>query len=46
MGILLVGISYWYIWARIFPALGGYRLDREVVIQEDGVTRTILKKVR
>jgi hypothetical protein len=45
MGILLAGVSYWYIWARYLPKLGGYKLEREVVIQEDGVSRTVLKKV-
>ena len=26
------------------PRLGGYRLEREVVIQDDGVSRTVLRK--
>jgi predicted Na+-dependent transporter len=43
--IILIALGYWYTWARFLPRLGGYRLEREVVIQEDGVSRTVLKKV-
>ena len=46
LAIVFVAITYWYTWAKVLPRLGGYRLEREVVIQEDGVSRTVLKKVR
>ncbi|KAF8518435.1 high affinity methionine permease [Hysterangium stoloniferum] len=45
VGVLLAGLSYWYVWARLLPHIGGYRLSWEVVIQDDGVSRTVLKKV-
>jgi len=43
--ILGLGVLYWYIWAKLLPLLGGYRLEREVVIQADGVSRVAIKKV-
>ena len=45
LAIALVALSYWYTWAKLLPRLGGYRLDREVVNQEDGTSRTVLKMV-
>ncbi|KAF2087639.1 amino acid transporter [Saccharata proteae CBS 121410] len=39
-GIILAGGVYWLIWAKIMPKLGGYELRKEVVMSEDGWTRS------
>ena len=38
-GVILAGGVYWLVWAKLLPWLGGYKLKKEVFIQEDGWTR-------
>ncbi|KAM0753311.1 high-affinity methionine permease [Meredithblackwellia eburnea MCA 4105] len=38
-GILGAGIVYWVVWARILPKIGGYKLERELVVGADGIPR-------
>ncbi|KAF9074561.1 APC amino acid permease [Rhodocollybia butyracea] len=40
-----VGIGYWFIWIKWLPRKKGYRLVREWVLQEDGVSRYVYQKV-
>ncbi|KAF8518434.1 high affinity methionine permease [Hysterangium stoloniferum] len=44
-GVFFVGVIYWYVWARLLPGIGGYEISREVVIQNDGISRTVLNKI-
>ena len=43
--ILLVGITYWYIWGIWLPKANGYRLQREWVMQADGISRNVIRRV-
>ncbi|KAI0065303.1 high-affinity methionine permease [Artomyces pyxidatus] len=45
LGVFAVGGVYWIFWAKVFPRLGGYRLERHLEIQDDGVSRSVFKKV-
>lgn len=45
-GIVLAGGVYWLIWARLLPKLGGYKLRKEVFIDDDGWSRSIFVKVK
>jgi len=46
-GILVsvIGLSYWYVWAVRRPKAQGYTLEREWVMQPDGVSRYAFRKV-
>ncbi|KAH7014452.1 amino acid/polyamine transporter I [Microdochium trichocladiopsis] len=44
-GIIFAGGVYWLIWAVVLPKLGGYRLEREVVVDDiDGWERNLFIK--
>ena len=43
--VSLFGITYWYIWGIWLPNRKGYRLQREWVIQEDGISRYVFRRV-
>ncbi|KAF2796468.1 amino acid transporter [Melanomma pulvis-pyrius CBS 109.77] len=46
MAIIVAGGVYWLIWAVILPKIGGYRLEREVVVDPlDGWERHVFKHV-
>jgi hypothetical protein len=46
MGIIAAGGLYWLVWAVILPKIGGYRLEREVVVDPlDGWERHVFKHV-
>jgi len=46
MAIIAAGGVYWLIWAVILPKLGGYRLEREVIVDSlDGWERHVFKHV-
>ncbi|EIW77194.1 APC amino acid permease [Coniophora puteana RWD-64-598 SS2] len=45
LGIGGVGIAYWFVCFYWIPKRRGYRLEQVEVMQEDGVSRNILKKV-
>lgn len=40
-----IGLIYWYVYYRWLPRRGGYRIVREQMIQEDGVSRNVMRKV-
>ncbi|CAK5272707.1 unnamed protein product [Mycena citricolor] len=44
MSLGLVGVAYWYVWSVWLPRRGGYALEREWVVQEDGVPRWVFRK--
>ncbi|KAF8198485.1 APC amino acid permease [Pholiota molesta] len=43
--VSLFGIAYWYVWAVRRPRAKGYKLEREWVLQSDGVSRYAFRKV-
>ncbi|CAI6333182.1 unnamed protein product [Periconia digitata] len=46
IAIILAGGVYWVIWAVVLPKLGGYRLEREEVVDNiDGWERHVFKRV-
>lgn len=41
-GILGAGGVYWAIWAKLLPKLGGYRLEKKIIVDDiDGWERTV-----
>ena len=43
--ISFVGVTYWYVHFRWLPKKGGYRLVQERVVDDDGFSRNVIKKV-
>ncbi|KAI0084678.1 amino acid/polyamine transporter I, partial [Irpex rosettiformis] len=43
--IALIGLIYWYINFRWLPRRGGYIIVRERIVQEDGISRNVMKKM-
>ena len=43
--VVFLGITYWYIWGTWLPERKGYRLQREWVNDEDGISRYIFRRV-
>ena len=44
-GILIAGGAYWVVWAVVLPKLGGYELQREVVVDGiDGWERNVFTR--
>jgi hypothetical protein len=39
---LLFGVVYWYVWTVLLPLWGGYRLEEEVNVLDDGTSITKL----
>jgi hypothetical protein len=36
VGVLLLGVVYWVCWTKIWPAIGGYRIEAQRVVGDDG----------
>lgn len=43
---MLFAVLYWYISIKLFPRLGGYRLEEEADVLADGTTITSLVKLK
>ena len=43
--VVILGITYWYIWGTWLPKRKGYRLQREWVSDEDGISRYVFRQV-
>ncbi|KAF9003168.1 APC amino acid permease [Hymenopellis radicata] len=43
--VSFIGLAYWYVWCRWLPRWKGYRLQREWVLQDDGVSRCVFQKM-
>jgi len=41
----LLGVLYWYLWSIWIPRRKGYRLVRNNVVQDDGMSRNLFTKV-
>ncbi|KAH7910143.1 APC amino acid permease [Hygrophoropsis aurantiaca] len=45
IGIGFVGVIYWFVAFRWIPKQKGYKLERETVMQEDGISRNVFKRI-
>ncbi|KAF2756904.1 amino acid transporter [Pseudovirgaria hyperparasitica] len=45
VGVLLLGMTYWGLWIKVLPKIGGYKVVGERVILEDGAEVVRYKKV-
>ncbi|KAF8590532.1 high affinity methionine permease [Ramaria rubella] len=39
--ILAVGVAYWYVWTKVMPPFRGNRLNRGVITQANGVSKSV-----
>jgi Amino acid permease len=46
LGIIAAGGVYWLVWAVVLPRLGGYRLEKEVIMGDDGWTRNAFVRIQ
>ena len=46
LGVFALGALYWLVWTILLPKYGNYRLERQWVVQSDGVPRAIFVKVK
>lgn len=44
-GVSLFGIAYWYVWSIWLPRKRGYRLEKQVEVMSDGVSKVRFRKV-
>ncbi|KAK0203145.1 high affinity methionine permease [Desarmillaria ectypa] len=45
VGVFAVGGVYWIFWVKLLPRWGHYRLERHLELQDDGVSRSVFKKI-
>ncbi|KAK6206619.1 hypothetical protein LQW54_007571 [Pestalotiopsis sp. IQ-011] len=45
VGVLLLGAFYWVCWTKIWPAIGGYRIEAQRIVDETGVEVIRYRKV-
>ncbi|KAI1432538.1 amino acid transporter [Xylaria sp. CBS 124048] len=45
ISVLLLGAFYWACWTKIWPAIGGYKIVAERIVDEDGVEVVRYRKV-
>ena len=43
--VTFLGVSYWYIWSTWLPKRKEYRLQREWINEEDGISRYVFRRV-
>ncbi|KAL3465600.1 amino acid/polyamine transporter I [Aspergillus heterothallicus] len=41
-GVIVFGVLYWYVWTVLLPRWGGYKLEEEERVLDDGTTATKL----
>lgn len=41
----LIGIIYWFVFFDLIPRKHGYRIVQETVLQDDGVSRNVLRRI-
>ncbi|GKZ67805.1 hypothetical protein AnigIFM60653_001712 [Aspergillus niger] len=44
MGVIIFGILYWYVWTVLLPRWGGYKLEEEDEVLDDGTKITKLAR--
>ncbi len=45
VGVLLLGAAYWALWTKLLPRVGGYRIEAERKLLDDGVETVQYRKV-
>ncbi|KAI1859018.1 hypothetical protein JX265_010495 [Neoarthrinium moseri] len=45
VGVLFLGAIYWVCWTKIWPAIGGYRVEAHRIVDENGVEVIRYRKV-
>ncbi|KAI0264625.1 high affinity methionine permease [Gloeopeniophorella convolvens] len=45
LGVFAIGGAYWVFWVHVLPRFGRYRLERVLEVQDDGIQRSVFKKV-
>ena len=45
VGVLLLGVFYWVCWTKIWPKIGGYKIEAERIIADDGAEVIRYRKV-
>ncbi|ORY61480.1 amino acid permease [Pseudomassariella vexata] len=45
VGVLLLGGVYWVCWTKIWPSIGGYRIEAQRIVQDDGVEVVRYRKI-
>ncbi|TVY67469.1 Low-affinity methionine permease [Lachnellula suecica] len=46
IALILISVLYWYVWFVALPRWGGYRIEEEVAVLEDGTSITKLVRVK
>ncbi|KAH8649067.1 amino acid/polyamine transporter I [Xylariales sp. PMI_506] len=46
VGVLFLGALYWVCWTKIWPAIGGYRVEAERIVQANGAEVVRYRKIR
>ncbi|KAI1322593.1 amino acid/polyamine transporter I [Xylariaceae sp. FL0255] len=46
VGVLLLGAFYWVCWTKVWPAIGGYKIVANRIIDENGVEAIRYEKVK
>lgn len=46
VGVLILGAAYWAVWTKLWPKLGGYRIEAERIQDEHGEEVIRYRKVR
>lgn len=46
VGVLLLGVTYWFAWTKLLPLIGGYRVESERSFNENGDEFVRYRKIR
>lgn len=46
VGVLILGGVYWACWSKLWPAIGGYKIEAHRIVQEDGTEVVRYKKIK
>ncbi|KAI2617887.1 amino acid transporter [Hypoxylon sp. NC1633] len=46
VGVLLLGAVYWACWSKIWPAIGGYKIEAHRIVEDDGKEVVRYRKVK
>ncbi|KAI1204183.1 amino acid transporter [Annulohypoxylon truncatum] len=46
VGVLILGGVYWACWSKLWPAIGGYRIEAHRIVEDDGKEVVRYKKIK
>lgn len=46
VGVLLLGAVYWVCWSKLWPAVGGYRVEAHRIVEDDGKEVVRYRKIK